>query len=83
MIKSMMEFIIAETADKRILAIREYEAYLLTGTVQPHGPLLTMVHEYRKQHALLEGMPLVNMIKDFALELYRYFANLYFERSGV
>jgi len=79
----MIDFIAAESEEKRIDAILEYEAYLLTGTVQPHGPLLTMVHAYRSQHALFQGMPITNMIKDFALELYRYYANLYLERSSL
>ena len=77
--KDMMEIITALPEEDRLAAVEDYEAYLVTGLFRPSSKLLLALDSFREQHSVLSSTPRSNAIKDFAAELYRFYAKKYLD----
>lgn len=79
MIKDMKD-IVADTTDAgRRMAIYEFDVFQHTNMISPHGPLSTMACEYISQRSALKSISFGNVIRDFAMELYKFYAQQFFD----
>lgn len=81
--KDMKEIVAGMSESDRRSAIGEFEAYQVANQVQPHGFLIGAVMDYRIQHKVLEGLPLVNLVREMGMELYKFYALKYLEKDDT